>query len=139
MYTHDVGYSSQKIHTPLICLHSMQISKWQLSPIIFSSYGEKYQGDHCQCHCTVGELGCSAGLIFISLHHLLQCLLSTTEQVVDTLAKVIPSTNTSDIVNIRELTAGVEHQFQVTASLEIDGEVYEKMTFIPAMLLFGKS
>ena len=46
-------------------------------------------------------------------------------KVVDTLSKVIPSTNTSDIVNIRELTAGVEHQFQVTASLEIDGEVYE--------------
>ena len=59
-------------------------------------------------------------------------------KVVDTLTKVIPSTNTSDIVNIRELTAGVEHQFQVTASLEIDGEVYEKMIFMPAMLLFGK-
>ena len=60
-------------------------------------------------------------------------------KVVGTLTKVIPSTNTSGIVNIRELTAGVEHQFQVTASLEIDGEVYEKMIFMPAMLLFGKN
>ena len=60
-------------------------------------------------------------------------------KVVDTLTKVIPSTNTSGIVDIRELTAGVEHQFQVTASLEIDGELYEKMIFMPAMLLFGKS
>ena len=60
-------------------------------------------------------------------------------KVVDTLTKVIPSTNTSDIVNIRELTAGVEHWFQVTASLEIDGELYEQMIFMPAMLLFGNS
>ena len=60
-------------------------------------------------------------------------------KVVDTLTKVVPSANTSDIVNIRELTAGVKHQFQVTASLEIDGEVYEKMIFMPAMLLFGKN
>ena len=58
-------------------------------------------------------------------------------KVVDTLTKVVLSTNTSDIVNIRELTAGVEHQFQVTASLEIEGEVYEKMIFM-SMLLFGK-
>ena len=60
-------------------------------------------------------------------------------KVVDDFRKVIPSTNTSDIVNIRELTAGVEHQFQVTASLKIDGEVYEKMIFMSAMLLFGKN
>ena len=60
-------------------------------------------------------------------------------KVVDTLTKVIPSTNTSDTVNIRELTAGVEHQFQMTASLEIEGEVYEKMIFMSAMLLFGKN
>ena len=59
-------------------------------------------------------------------------------KVVDTLTKVIPSTNTSDTMNIRELTAGVEHQFQVTASLDIEGEVYEKMIFMSAMLLFGK-
>ena len=59
-------------------------------------------------------------------------------KVVDTLTKVIPSTNTSGIVNIRELTAGVEHQFQVTASLEIEEEVYEKMIFMPATFLFGK-
>ena len=32
---------------------------------------------------------------------------------------------TSEVVVIRELEAGVEHQFQVTASLEIQGEVYE--------------
>ena len=60
-------------------------------------------------------------------------------KVVDTRTKVILSTNTSEIVNIRELRAGVEHQFQVTASLEIDGEVYEKMIFMSAMLLFGKN
>ena len=63
---------------------------------------------------------------------------SLLNKVVDNFTKVIPSTNTSDIVNIRELTAGVEHQFQVTASLEIDEEVYEKMIFMSAMLLFGK-
>ena len=41
-------------------------------------------------------------------------------QVVDTSMKVVPSTNASDIINVREFTAGVEHQFQVTASLEIE-------------------
>ena len=45
-------------------------------------------------------------------------------KVVDTLTKEVPSTSTSDVVNIRELRAGVEHQFQVTASLEIEGEVH---------------
>ena len=43
-------------------------------------------------------------------------------KVVDKFTKVIPST--PNIVNIRELRAGVEHQFQVTASLETEGEVY---------------
>ena len=37
----------------------------------------------------------------------------------------IPPNKTSEAVVIRELEAGVEHQFQVTASLEIQGEVYE--------------
>ena len=32
---------------------------------------------------------------------------------------------TSEAVVVRELEAGVEHQFQVTASLEIQGDVYE--------------
>ena len=60
-------------------------------------------------------------------------------KVVDNFTKVVPSTNTSEIMNIRELTPGVEHQFQVTAPLEIDGEEYKKMIFMPAMLLFGKN
>ena len=47
--------------------------------------------------------------------------------------------NTSDIVNIRELRAGVEHQFQVTASLEIEGEVYEGVKSVPAKMVFGKA
>ena len=60
-------------------------------------------------------------------------------QVVDTSTKVVPSTNTSDIINVREFTAGVEHQFQVTASLEIEEVVYERMVFMPAIFLFGKA
>ena len=60
-------------------------------------------------------------------------------KVVDNFTKVIPSTNTSDIVNIRELTAGVEHQFQMTASLEIDGRVFEREKSVPAIRVFGKT
>ena len=60
-------------------------------------------------------------------------------QVVDTSTKVVPSTNASDIINVREFTAGVEHQFQVTASLEIEEAVYERMVFMPAIFLFGKA
>ena len=36
-----------------------------------------------------------------------------------------PTNKTSETVVIRELEAGVEHRFQVTASLEIQGDVYE--------------
>ena len=50
------------------------------SNLFFPSYGEQCNSDNYQCHHTTGELGCSAGLIFISLYHLLQCLLSGTEQ-----------------------------------------------------------
>ena len=39
--------------------------------------------------------------------------------------KKVPPTSTSNTVNIRVLRAGVEHEFHVTASLEIDGKVYE--------------
>ena len=60
-------------------------------------------------------------------------------KVVDQFKKEIPSTSTSDIVNIRELTAGVEHQFQVTASLEIDGRVFEREKPAPAIRVFGKA
>ena len=60
-------------------------------------------------------------------------------KVVDQFKKVVPSTNTSDIVNIRELTAGVEHQFQVTAPLEIDGRVFEREKPAPAIRVFGKA
>ena len=59
-------------------------------------------------------------------------------KVVDKFTKVISSTNTSDIVNIKELRAGVEHQFQVTASLEIE-EVYEGVKSVPAKMVFGKA
>ena len=46
---------------------------------------------------------------------------------------------TSEIVNIRELRAGVEHQFQVTASLEVEGKVYEGVKSVPAKMVFGKA
>ena len=55
------------------------------------------------------------------------------------LKKEIPSTKTSDIVNIRELRAGVEHQFQVTASLEINGRVFEQEKSVPSIRVFGKA
>ena len=59
-------------------------------------------------------------------------------KVLDTFTKVIPLTNTTDIVNIRELTAGVRHEFQVTATLEIDGELYEGEKSVAVTLVFGK-
>ena len=52
-------------------------------------------------------------------------------KVVDKLTIVVPSTRTSDVVVIRELTAGVEHQFQVAAEM---GEK-SKVTSV----VFGKS
>lgn len=57
--------------------------------------------------------------------------------VFDEFAKKVPPTSTSDIVNIRESTAGVEHQFQVTASLKIADEVYEGEKSVPDMRMFG--
>ena len=60
-------------------------------------------------------------------------------KVVNKFTKVIPFTKTSDIVNIRELKAGVEHQFQVTASLKVDGELYEGVRPVPAEMVFGKT
>ena len=60
-------------------------------------------------------------------------------KVVDNFTKVIPFTKTSEIVNIRELRAGVEHQFQVTASLKVDGELYEGVLPVPAKMVFGKT
>ena len=59
-------------------------------------------------------------------------------KVVDKFTKVVSSTNTYEIVNIRQLRAGVEHQFQVTASLEIEGKVYEGVKSVPAKMVFGK-
>ena len=59
-------------------------------------------------------------------------------KVVDESTTVVPSTRTSDIVVIRELTAGVEHQFQVTASLEVQGVVYESGKSIPTRIVIGK-
>ena len=60
-------------------------------------------------------------------------------KVVDKFTKVILPPNTSDIVNIRELRAGVEHEFQVTASLEIEGKVYEGVKSVTAKMVFGKA
>ena len=60
------------------------------------------------------------------------------DKAVDGFTKVIPSTNTSEIVNIRELTAGVRHEFQVTATLEVEGELYEGEKSVAATLVFGK-
>ena len=45
------------------------------------------------------------------------------KKVVKRFKKDVQSTNTSDIVNIRELRAGEEHEIHVTASLEIKGKV----------------
>ena len=59
-------------------------------------------------------------------------------KVVDESTTVVPSTRMSDIVVIRELTAGVEHQFQVTASLEVQGEVYKSGKSIPTKIVIGK-
>ena len=59
-------------------------------------------------------------------------------KVVDRFTKVISSNRTSDIVNIRELRAGVEYEFQVTASLEI-GVVYEGVKSVPAKMVIGKA
>ena len=60
-------------------------------------------------------------------------------KVVDRFTKVIPSTKIPDTVNIRELRAGVEHEFHVTASLEIDGKVYEGVKSVPAKMVIGKA
>ena len=48
---------------------------------------------------------------------------------------------TSEAVVIRELEAGVEHQFQVTASLEIQGYVFEgekSLLTEDSRIVFGK-
>ena len=60
-------------------------------------------------------------------------------KVVDKFTKVISSANTAEIANIRELRTGVEHQFQVTASLKVDGELYEGVKSVPAKIVFGKT
>jgi len=59
-------------------------------------------------------------------------------KVVEELTIVVPSTRTCDIVVIRELAAGVEHQFQVTASLVVHGEMYESGKSILTKIVIGK-
>ena len=59
-------------------------------------------------------------------------------KVVEELTIVVPSTRTCDIVVIRELAAGVEHQFQVTASLVVQGEMYESGKSILTKIVIGK-
>jgi len=51
---------------------------------------------------------------------------------------VVPSTRTSDIVVIRELAAEVEHQFQVTASLVVQGEMYKSRKSILTQIVICK-
>jgi len=63
-------------------------------------------------------------------------------KVVDGSKIVVPSTRTSDIVIIREFAAGVEHQFQVTSSVEVQGGIYErKKSFLTAYskIVFGET
>ena len=62
-------------------------------------------------------------------------------KVVDESTIETPPNKTSETVVIRELEAGVEHRFQVTASLEIQGDVYEGERSIPtedSRTVFGK-
>ena len=59
-------------------------------------------------------------------------------KVVDDMTIVVPSTGTSDTVVIRELTAGVEHRFQVTASVVVQGEMYESGKSIRTKIVIGK-
>ena len=59
-------------------------------------------------------------------------------KVVEELTMVVPSTRTYDIVVTRELAAGVEHQFQVTASLVVQGEMYESRKSILTKIVIGK-
>ena len=60
-------------------------------------------------------------------------------KVFDRFTKVISSNRTSDIVNIRELRAGVEHEFQVIASIEIEELAYEGVKSAPAKMVIGKA
>ena len=55
----------------------------------------------------------------------------------DEFTKEVLSTSTRGIVDIRELTEGMQHHFQVTASLKIDGEMYEGEKSVPDMKMFG--
>ena len=59
-------------------------------------------------------------------------------KVVHNFTKVILPPKTSEIVNIRELRAGVEHKFQVTASLNVDGKQYDGKP-VSHMKIFGKA
>ena len=62
-------------------------------------------------------------------------------KVVDESTIETPPNKTSETVVIRELEAGVEHRFQVTASLEIQGDVYEgerSLLIEDSRTVFGK-
>ena len=62
-------------------------------------------------------------------------------KVVDKLTTMIPSNKTSAAVVIRELEAGIEHRFQVAASIETREEVCEgekSMLTEESRLIFGK-
>ena len=62
-------------------------------------------------------------------------------KVVDESTIVIPSNKTYAAVVVRELAAGIEHWFQVTASVETQGEVCEgekSMLTEDSKIIFGK-
>ena len=61
------------------------------------------------------------------------------KKVVKKFKKDVPSAKTSDIMNIRELRAGVEHEIHVTASLEIEGKVYEGDKYKSKKTKLGKA
>ena len=61
------------------------------------------------------------------------------KKVIKKFKKDVPSTSTSDIVNIRDLRAGVEHKIHVTASQEIEGEVYEGDKYKSKRMKLGKA
>ena len=62
-------------------------------------------------------------------------------RVVDESTTVIPSNKTYAAVVVRELAAGIEHRFQVTASVEPQGKVCEgekSMLTEDSKIIFGK-
>ena len=99
--------------------------------IFFFSYGEKCKSDDYQC--TVGERDALQDS-YLSHYTIYYSAFSPPfGKDVDKFTKVISSANTAEIANIRELRTGVKHQV-TTASLKVDGELYEGVKPVPANL-----